>query len=179
MATVTALVSVAFAHGLGIELILLPYLGFLFLTMALVVTDLEEFRIVDRLNLRGSLAIAVVLGAVGVSLGDSSSLWRGMLGAAAYFAGATILWLAVSGQGFGAGDVKLAPILGLFTAYISWGTLGWALFAMAIIGGVIALALVAMGAARMKTELPYGPPMIIGAWLAIVLAGIGTFPIPT
>ncbi|MEA1903852.1 MAG: A24 family peptidase [Actinomycetota bacterium] len=179
VATVTALVSVAFAHGLGIELILLPYLGFLLLTMALVVTDLEEFRIVDRLNLRGSLALGAVLGAVAVSLGESGALWRGMLGAAAYFAGATILWLAVRGRGFGAGDVKLAPILGLFTAYISWGTLGWALFAMAIIGGVIAIAMVAMGAARMKTELPYGPPMIIGAWLAIVLAGIGTFPIPT
>jgi len=34
--------------------------------------------------------------------------------------------------------------------------------------------LVVTGAARMKTELPYGPPMILGAWLAIILAGLGS-----
>ena len=51
------------------------------------------------------------------------------------------------------------------------------MFATAMIGGVIAFAMVIAGAAKMKTELPYGPPMILGAWLAIVLAAIGTFPI--
>jgi hypothetical protein len=31
----------------------------------------------------------------------------------------------------------------------------------------------------MKIELPYGPAMILGAWLAIVLAGLGAFDLPT
>jgi leader peptidase (prepilin peptidase)/N-methyltransferase len=83
------------------------------------------------------------------------------------------MWLLVRGRGFGAGDVKLAPQLGLFTTFISWGTLGRAVFAMAMIGGVLAIAMLAVGAARMKTELPYGPPMILGAWLALALASIG------
>ena len=82
-------------------------------------------------------------------------------------------------MGFMTAHVKLAPQLGLFAAFISWGTLAWAVFATALIGGVIAIAMLALGAAKMKTELPYGPPMIIGAWLAIVLAGVGAFPIPT
>ena len=30
----------------------------------------------------------------------------------------------------------------------------------------------------MRTEVPYGPAMIIGAWAAIFLAGIEAFPIP-
>ncbi|MBW3666606.1 MAG: prepilin peptidase, partial [Actinobacteria bacterium] len=97
---------------------------------------------------------------------------RALLGAAAYFAGALLLWLVVRGQGFGAGDVKLAPQLGLFTSYLSWGTLGWAVFATAILGGVFALALVLVGRAGMKTELPYGPPMILGAWIAIAWSGL-------
>jgi prepilin signal peptidase PulO-like enzyme (type II secretory pathway) len=50
---------------------------------------------------------------------------------------------------------------------------------MAIIGGVIGLSMLLVGAAKMKTELPYGPPMIIGAWLALTLAGIGWIPLPT
>jgi leader peptidase (prepilin peptidase)/N-methyltransferase len=69
--------------------------------------------------------------------------------------------------------------LGLFTAFISWGTLGWAVFVTAVIGGVIAFGMIIAGAAKMKTELPYGPPMILGSWLAIVFAAIGTFPIPS
>jgi hypothetical protein len=31
----------------------------------------------------------------------------------------------------------------------------------------------------MKTELPYGPAMILGSWVAIVLVGLGAIPIPT
>lgn len=176
---VGALTAVGFANAVDSVWLMIPYLAFLLLSMALLVTDLEEFRIVDRLNLRGTVALATLLAGAALIEGDVGAYLRGLLGAVAYFAGATLLWLAVRGKGFGAGDVKLAPQLGLFTAFVSWGTLGWAVLATALIGGIVAVAMLAMGAARMKTELPYGPPMILGAWLAIVLAGIGAFPIPT
>ncbi len=179
VAIVAALVAVGFMNTIGLTWPLIAFFGFLLLSMALLVSDLEEFRIVDRLNLRGSAILAIALGVTALMDGSVDSLLRGLLGALAYFAGATLLWLAVRGRGFGAGDVKLAPQLGLFAAFVSWGTLAWAVFATALIGGVIAMAMLALGAAKMKTELPYGPPMIIGAWLAIVLAGIGAFPIPT
>ena len=179
VALFSGLAAMGFANTLGLDWVLIPYLGFLLLSTALLVSDLEEFRIVDRLNLRGSAALAVALALTALLTANGEALLRGLLGAAAYFAGATLIWLAVRGRGFGAGDVKLAPQLGLFAAYVSWGTLGWAVFFTALIGGVIGVAMLAMGAAKMKTELPYGPPMIIGAWLAIVLAGLGSFPIAT
>ncbi len=178
VALVGAGVAIGFYNAFGLDWALLPYLGFLGLTMALLVTDLEEFRIVDRLNLRGSLFLAVLLVLAALVGGHSEALIRGLLGAGAYFGGATLLWLVAGGRGFGAGDVKLAPVLGLFTAYVSWGTLGQAVFATAMIGGVIAVGLIVAGRAGLKTELPYGPPMIIGAWLAIILVGIGSAPIP-
>jgi len=179
IAITTALMAVAMLQMFGLDWVLVPYLGFLTLSAALIVTDLEEFRIVDRLNLRGTAFLAVVLVGVALLNGDQAALLRGLGGAAAYFGGATLMFMAVRGRGFGAGDVKLAPILGLFTAFISWGTLGWAVFATAVIGGVIAFAMIIAGAAKMKTELPYGPPMILGSWLAFVFAAIGTFPIPS
>lgn len=172
VALVSAGVAVGFWNTFGLGWVLLAYLGFLVLTTALVVTDLEEFRIVDRLNLRGSLILGVLLAVAAVVTGDVGALLRGLLGAAAYFGGATLLWLLVRGRGFGAGDVKLAPVLGLYATFISWDVLGQAVFATAMIGGVIAIALIALGRAGMKTELPYGPPMVIGAWLAIILAGL-------
>lgn len=179
VAIVSALVAVGFYNTLGLSWPLVAYFGFLLLTMALIVTDLEEFRIVDRLNLRGSVLLTGLLGIAALAEGDPGVLLRGLAGAAAYFGGATALWLLVRGRGFGAGDVKLAPVLGLFTAFISWGTLGSAVFATAMIGGVIALALLTLGRAGMQTELPYGPPMVLGAWLAIVLDGIGSLPFPS
>lgn len=172
MALASAGVAVGFWNTLGVGWVLVAYVGFLVLTTALVVTDLEQFRIVDRLNLRGSLVLGVLLTAAAALTGNIDALLRGLLGAAAYFGGATLLWVLVRGRGFGAGDVKLAPVLGLYTTYISWDVLGQAVFATAMIGGVIAIALIALGRAGMKTELPYGPPMVLGAWLAIILAGL-------
>ena len=176
---IAALTGYGFYLAFGISWLLLPYLGFIGLSMALVVSDLEDLRIVDRLNIRGTLLLAAALSVVALTSGESGALIRALLGAIAYFGGATTMWLLVRGRGFGAGDVKLAPQLGLFTAYVSWGTLGWAVFITAVIGGVIGVGMILAGAARMKTELPYGPPMVIGAWLAVVLAGIGTFPLPS
>lgn len=179
IAVTSALVAVAFLHTLGWSWLLIPYLAFLMLTVALVVTDLEAFRIVDRLNLRGTAALTAVLAAATAAVGDWSDLARGLAGAAAYFAGASLLFILVRGRGFGAGDVKLAVQLGLFTAYLGWSVLGWAVFGTALIGGVVALILIVGGAASRKTELPYGPPMILGAWTAIVMVGVGAIPIPS
>jgi leader peptidase (prepilin peptidase)/N-methyltransferase len=179
LAVVSSAVAIAFLHTVGWSWILVPYLAFLLLTMALVVTDLEAFRIVDRLNLRGTAALFVTLALATALAGDWSDLVRALAGGAAYFAGASLLFILVRGRGFGAGDVKLSVQLGLFTAYLGWSVLGWAVFGTALIGGVVALVLIVGGAASRKTELPYGPPMILGAWTAIVMVGVGAIPIPS
>lgn len=174
----TGLVAAGLANTLGLSWTLLPYLGFVLLTSALLVTDLKALRIVDRLNLPGTLILAVLLAAASLVTGSIDALVRAALGGLAYFAGTLLMFVVVRGRGFGAGDVKLSFQLGLFTAYISWGTLGWAVFSTAMIGGVLALGLLVLGRAGRNTELPYGPPMILGAWLSLVLAGLGAFPVP-
>lgn len=179
VALAAAAVAIGFLHTLGTGLLLVAYLAFLGLSLALIVTDLEAFRIVDRLNLRGTVVLALLLALVTAVEGRWEPLFRGAGGAAVYFAGASLVFLAVRGRGFGAGDVKLAVQLGLFTSYLGWSVLGWAVFATALIGGVIALLMILTGAAGRKTELPYGPPMVMGAWTAIVMVGVGAIPIPS
>lgn len=174
-----ALVGLGILNTFGPSLELVPYLGFLALTMALVITDLEEFRIVDRINIPGTLILAALLAVVALSAGSTDALLRGLGGAAAYFAGSSLLFILAGGRGFGAGDVKLSVQIGLFTAYLGWSVLGWAVFMTALIGGALALVLVLVGGAGRETELPYGPPMILGAWTAIVLVGVGAIPVPS
>lgn len=179
MAVVAAAAAILFLLAIGWTWVLLAYLGFLMLTTALVVTDIERFRIVDRLNLRGTAIVAVMLLSATALNGQWEAMLRGLGGAAAYFAGTSLIFIIARGQGFGAGDVKLSVQLGLFTAYLGWGVLGWAVFATAMIGGAIALIMVLGGSAGRKSELPYGPPMILGAWTAIALVGVGAIPIPS
>ncbi|MFZ0015550.1 MAG: A24 family peptidase [Acidimicrobiia bacterium] len=179
LASITAGTAVMFAITVGTGWELVAYLAFLLLSSALIVTDLEAFRITDRINLPGTALLAVLLVIAAALDQNLGALIRGLAGAGAYFAGASLLFIAVRGRGFGAGDVKLAVQLGLFTAYLGWSVLGWAVFATAMIGGVIALVLVLGGAATRKTELPYGPPMIIGAWTAIIMVGVGAIPVPS
>jgi leader peptidase (prepilin peptidase)/N-methyltransferase len=189
-------VAIGFANTLGPAWALIPYLGFLWLTLALGITDIDSFRIVDRLNIRGSVVLVLALGAAALADGDGGAWVRALLGGLAYFAGTNLVFLLVRGRGFGYGDVKLSAQLGVFTAYLSWGTLGWSVFLTALIGGVLSIAVLVAGlVARsrqreaggpevtvrdaMQAEVPYGPAMILGAWVAIVLVGLGAFPIPT
>lgn len=166
----TAAAAAEFYGTLGLSWLLVPFLLFLILTAALGVTDIRAMRIVDRLNLPGSVVVVAVLGVVALFEGRLNPFLRGLGGGGAYFAGALLLFVLVRGKGFGAGDVKLAPVLGVFAAFLGWDTLGTALFSTAIIGGVMAVIALLFMAAKRDTELPYGPAMILGAWVAIVLA---------
>ena len=189
---VGVVVAAAFAHTIGTRWALIPYLGFVVLSLALLLTDIDDFRIVDRLNIRGTALLSMALALASVADSNFDALWRALLAAAAYFGGTFLMFALVKGRGFGFGDVKLSIQLGLFAGYVSWGTLGYSVFLTALIGGLLALFIVFSNVVSrrrseetseglredMKRELPYGPAMILGCWLAIILAGLGAFPIP-
>ncbi len=170
--------AVGFAGGLGVTWALLPYAGFLLLTTALVVTDVDSMRLVDRLNLRGSAILIILLGATSALDESLADYGRALLGGLVYFGGSFLLFALVRGRGFGAGDVKLSAVLGVFTAYPGWVVLGRAAFFTAALGGLVAVVALVFFKASRETELPYGPSMIFGAWIAIVVAGIGSGIIP-
>ena len=196
MVPVGIALGLGLANTVGLVWALLPYLGFLSLSLALAITDVDAFRIVDRLNLRGTLLLVGLLAVAALADGTEEALVRGLLGGAAYFLATNLIFFVARGQGFGYGDVKLSVLLGVFTAYVSWGALGWSVFITALFGGLLSIVvlgagLVSRSRARragepestireaMRAELPYGPAMIMGSWSAIILAGLGAFPIPT
>jgi leader peptidase (prepilin peptidase)/N-methyltransferase len=87
-----------------------------------------------------------------------------------------VLWVIyliialVSSGGIGYGDVKFAGVLGLFLGYLSWGALITGAFAAFALGGIFGLALVASRRADRKSGIPFGPWMLIGAWVGVLFS---------
>jgi leader peptidase (prepilin peptidase)/N-methyltransferase len=134
--------------------------------MVLILTDLDHQRIPNRI-LYPSTAVAVVLLASGAAAdGTLGEVPRALGGGAIYF-GLLLLIALVARGGFGMGDVKLAFLLGTFLAFRSWGSLWSGIFLAFLIGGVVSLLLLATGRKGRKDAIPFGPPLIVGAWAAV------------
>ncbi len=86
-----------------------------------------------------------------------------MLGAA-YF-----LLFVINPSGMGFGDVKLALPLGALLGWYGWTVLFAGAFAGFLLGGAYGLGLVLLRKADRKSAIPFGPFMIGGALLGLLL----------
>lgn len=156
-----------FAAVIGVRPVLVAHLWMVAVTAVLIVTDLDHFRIPNSVLYPGTLGGLILLTVGAIMEGSSSALVRGLIGGAAYFGFLFVVFIVARGEGFGFGDVKLAFLLGLFAGFHGFLNLAWALIITALLGGVPALLLLAMGKGR-KAAIPYGPPLVLGAWAAIL-----------
>lgn len=131
------------------------------------VTDLDTMLIPNRM-LGPFLGLGFVLMVAGWLIDtDSGSIIRAVLGAVGYFAAMYLLALIARG-GLGYGDVKLALLIGLFTAYLSWGALLVAGIGSFLVGGVVSLGLLAFRARGRKDAIPFGPFMVVAGLTATI-----------
>lgn len=145
------------------------YLYFSAVSIALALIDLDTHRLPNSIVLPSAIVAAALLGTAGALTGDGPALPGAAIGGAALYALYLVLALVYPG-GMGFGDVKLAGVIGIFLGYLGWGPLIIGGFAAFVLGGVFALALVALRRARKGSGIPFGPWMLAGAWLGI-LAG--------
>ena len=75
-----------------------------------------------------------------------------------------IIWLISHGKWMGFGDVKLAFFMGIF---LGWPNILVALFLSFLIGSLAGLVLISLGRKKFKSEVPFGPFLIIGTFLAL------------
>lgn len=82
------------------------------------------------------------------------------------------LWLLRRlGAGVGGGDVKLAPVIGAWLGLYGAGIAGSGLAASFILGGAVALTLLATGKVSWKSSIAFGPAMIAGALVTWLVTG--------
>lgn len=147
---------------LAVWLLLVP------VALTLAVVDLRVFRLPDVLTLPAFAAGAALLGAAALLPGHHGSWSRALLAAAAVGALYFVLFL-VNPAGMGFGDVKLAPTVALPLGWYGWSTVVTGTFAAFALGALVGLALLATGRATRKSPLPFGPFMLLGCAVALVL----------
>jgi leader peptidase (prepilin peptidase)/N-methyltransferase len=138
--------------------------------LVLGATDLAAHRLPDVVTVPAYAVCAAALLADGAVLGTWPALLRAVLAAAVAF-GVGALGAFVSPEGLGFGDVKLLGLLGLVLGWAGWGVLLSGIFAGLVIGAGTSLVLLATRRAGWRTAVPFGPPLLLGAAVALALAG--------
>ena len=138
--------------------------------VVLAQVDLAVHRLPDRVTLPAYAAVATALVVDAVALGTWPALLRAALAGAAAF-GLAAAAAVLSPRGLGFGDVKLLGLLGLVLGWVGWGALLAGVFLGLVTGAAASLTLIAAGRAGWRTALPFGPPLLVGAVLALALQG--------
>ena len=136
--------------------------------VVLAAVDLAVHRLPDRVTLPAYAAVTTALLVDAVALGSWPSLLRAVLAGAAAF-GLAAAAAVLSPRGLGFGDVKLLGLLGLVLGWVGWGALLAGVLLGLVTGAAASLTLIAAGRAGWRTALPFGPPLLLGAVLALAL----------
>ncbi|WP_311259197.1 A24 family peptidase [Microbacterium sp. WCS2018Hpa-9] len=134
----------------------------------LVAIDIRTHRLPNRIVLP-TLAALVVLGvADAIASGESTAMIRavfGMLILGGFYAALRLL----SREGMGGGDVKLAAVIGLILGWHSWQALAVGAASAFLLGALFSVSLMMLRRADGSTRIAFGPWMIIGALLGILM----------
>jgi leader peptidase (prepilin peptidase) / N-methyltransferase len=131
--------------------------------------DLLRHRLPDRVTYPAAVVCAPALVTDAAVTGHWAALLRAAAAAGVAFALATGVRL-VSPQALGGGDAKLLGLLGLVLGWAGWGVLMGGVFAGLLIGALGSLLLIAVGRAGWRTGIPFGPPLLAGAYVALAVA---------
>ncbi|MFF8025626.1 prepilin peptidase [Streptomyces sp. NPDC007896] len=166
LTTAGACAGLALAAGARPELavwLLLAPLGVL-----LAVVDFQVQRLPDVLTLPLAGLALVLLGLMAL-VPEHAGQWPTALFGSLVLGGAYFLLFLVNPNGMGFGDVKLALGIGAVLGWYGWGTVVLGTFAGFLFGGLYGLGLVLMRRAGRKTSIPFGPFLIAGAYVGLLI----------
>jgi leader peptidase (prepilin peptidase)/N-methyltransferase len=145
--------------------------AYLYLTavgVALAFIDLDTKRLPNVLTLPSYPIVAGLLIIPALVYDQWGDFGRAMLGGLALFAFYLVLAL-VYPAGMGMGDVKLAGPLGMGLAWLGWGEWLVGSFMAFLLGAFVGLGMMLFRGAGRKSAIPFGPFMLGGALLGILM----------
>lgn len=171
LAVVLGLLTGALLAGVGgrfgwrAEVVAYAVLGAAGVVLAAV--DVRARRLPDALVLPTYGTGLLCFGAIAIGHGDGADLLRAVVAGAAVFA---VFLAATLAGGIGFGDTKLLGSLALHLGWLGWTALARGLLAGLVLGAAQAAVLLVAGRAGWRSHLPFGPALLAGAYVAILLA---------
>ncbi len=163
--TAVAFAGVAAWKGWSWEVPGLLYLAAI--GIALAVIDYDVHRLPNAIVLPSYPVAAALLVVAAFGEGVPGALVGAAIGGVSmyvfYF---VLMFIYPSGMGFG--DVKLGGVLGLYLGWYGWEEAVVGGFAAFILGAVIGVGAMLFGGATRKSMIPFGPFMLVGAWLGLI-----------
>ncbi|MGC4904888.1 prepilin peptidase [Streptomyces cyaneofuscatus] len=168
---ITALACVTLAAATGPRPELAAWLLLAPPAVLLATVDRRVHRLPDPLTLPLAAAAVLLLGGAALLPGHAGSWASGLLGALV-LGGFYLLLFLINPNGMGFGDVKLALALGVALGWYGWEVLFLGGFAGFLFGAAYGLGLVLLRRAGRKTGIPFGPFMIAGALVGVLLGAL-------
>jgi leader peptidase (prepilin peptidase)/N-methyltransferase len=136
--------------------------------IALAFIDLDVHRLPNALTLPSYAVGAGLLTIAALMEHEPERLLRAAVGMTALYLLFFALAVLKSG-GMGFGDVKLAGVLGMFAGFLGWAPLAVGAFLAFLFGGIAGIALMVAGSAGRKSKIPFGPYMVAGTIVAVLV----------
>ncbi|WP_432148892.1 prepilin peptidase [Streptomyces sp. bgisy029] len=168
---ITVLACLALAAATGARPELAAWLLLAPPAVLLATVDRRVHRLPDPLTLPLAAAAVLLLGGAALLPGHAGSWTSGLLGGLV-LGGFYLLLFLINPNGMGFGDVKLALTLGVALGWYGWEVLFLGGFAGFLFGAAYGLGLVLLRRAGRKTGIPFGPFMIAGALVGVLLGAL-------
>lgn len=134
----------------------------------LIVIDARTHRLPNRIVLP-ALAALIVLGALDALVTEEGTAFLRALLGMVILGGFYAVLRGISRAGMGGGDVKLAAVIGLVLGWHGWQSLVIGAASAFVLGALYALVLILLRRADGATRIAFGPWMIAGALLGLIL----------
>jgi leader peptidase (prepilin peptidase)/N-methyltransferase len=161
------IVAGTLAAALGPSPVLPLFVALAVLGVLLGAIDLTCSRLPHVLVLPAIAVSVAGFAVIAAATGQWPAFGRVLGGGAALAVGYALLHL-LPGRPVGRGDVTLAGLLGAYLGWLGWtsvvlgGALPW------LVNAPVLLALLVTGRVGRRSALPFGPAMLVGAWLTIL-----------
>lgn len=135
------------------------YLIFVFGLVVCTFIDLDHMILPDEFTLSG-----IVIGLVGAALNPQreflDAFFGVLMGGGFLWGMAYVYYLLTKQEGMGGGDIKLLAWIG---ALLGWKAIPFVIMTSAIVGSVVGLIASRKTKAGLKTVIPFGPYLALGA----------------
>lgn len=142
----------------------LEYLILIFGLVAAAFIDFDHMILPDEITL-GGLVIGLVGAAINPERGFIEALFGVLFGGGILWLVAYIYFIFTGREGLGGGDIKLLAWLG---ALLGWKAIPFIILSSSVVGSIAGLIASKKGQKGLKTMIPFGPFLALGAVLYIL-----------